>query len=260
MGSPQEFVRSYVEAWNNHDAPAVAQHLCAEGRYVDVPNQQQLAGDTLIEHLNDYFSNDHYRYEVIGDVLSNGKTIAFQYRVVPIDPTSGLPAWSGAEFIELDGEVAGKIFDYYRVPGSAPRRSDGLTGAGRRYAKSGLGQAAMGQLLESLRQAMEVDRIYLDPELSLPRLADTLGCSVNHLSQAINAGHKLSFFDYLNQFRVAEAARLLRQDDCRFPAVLDVALAVGFNSTSTFYTAFKKVTGQTPARYRRIRSRASTKK
>jgi AraC-like DNA-binding protein len=101
---------------------------------------------------------------------------------------------------------------------------------------------------------MEEDKVYLDPELSLPRLAEALGCSVNHLSQAINAGHNLSFFDYVNHYRVAEAARLLRQKDCRFPAVLDVALSVGFNSISTFYTAFKKSTGQTPAKYRRAKS------
>ncbi|MEM9397592.1 MAG: helix-turn-helix transcriptional regulator, partial [Pseudomonadota bacterium] len=63
--------------------------------------------------------------------------------------------------------------------------------------------------------------------------------------------YSMSFFDYINQFRVREAAHMLRQPDCRFPAILDVALSVGFNSTSTFYTAFKKETGQTPAKYRR---------
>jgi len=250
VGSPQEFVQSYMDAWNNHDAPAVAGHFCSDGRYVDVPSQQHLTGETLIDHLIDYFSNDHYRYEVIGDVLSNGRTIAFQYRVVPLDPSSGAQGWSGAEFIELEGEVAQEISDYYRVPGSESRRG-GLTPGGRRYAKSGLSEDAMTKLLGALKVAMEEEKVFLDPELSLPSLAEELNCSVNHLSQAINAGHNLSFFDYINQFRVAEAARMLRQKDCQFPAILDVALSVGFNSTSTFYTAFKKATGQTPAKYRR---------
>jgi AraC-like DNA-binding protein len=250
VSSAQDFVDSYIEAWNKQDAPAVAEHLCSDGLYVDVPGQQQLTGETLIEHLVDYFSNDHYRYEVIGDVLTNGNTIAFQYRVVSLDPSCGDQGWGGAEFIELDGDVAREINDYYRIPGTDSRRG-GLASTGRRYAKSGLGEEAMSELLAALTRAMEVDRVFLDPELSLPRLAQTLGCSVNHLSQAINAGHNLSFFDYINRFRVAEAAHILRKKDCQFPAILDVALSVGFNSTSTFYTAFKKATGQTPAKYRR---------
>jgi AraC-like DNA-binding protein len=217
---------------------------------VDVPGQKSLTGESLIEHLVEYFSNDEFRYEIVGDILSNGNTVAFQYRVVPRDPTSDAPGWGGAEFIVLDGDVAQQINDYYLIPGSNPGRGD-VSSGGRRYAKSGLSEVAMEDLLASLKQAMENDKAFLDPDLSLPRLAQTLGCSVNHLSQAINAGHNLSFFDYINRFRVAEAARMLRQKDCQFPAILDVALCVGFNSTSTFYTAFKKATGQTPASYRR---------
>jgi AraC-like DNA-binding protein len=246
----QDFVRSYLDAWNQHDAAGVAQHFRADGLYCDVPRQQQLAGEALIDHLTEYFSDDEYRYELVGDVMFNRDTMAFQYQVLPIHPGSGAEGWGGAEFIELHGDVARRVSDYYGAPGTQPGHS-APSANGRRYAKSGLSDDAMSDLLEALRRAMEVEKTYLDPELSLPRLAERLGCSVNHLSQAINAGHSMSFFDYINQFRVTEAARMLRQQDCRFPAILDVALSVGFNSTSTFYTAFKKATGQTPARYRR---------
>lgn len=249
MPSAKTFVESYLEAWNNHDAPAIGEHLCDDGGYIDVPRQRQMSRESLIEHLVEYFSDEQYGYEIVGDVLSNGDTVAFQYRVVPAIG-SGEPCWSGAEFIELEGDVARQITDYYRLPIDRPRRGDGGAN-GRRYAKSGLSDDAMEALLGALQQAMEEDRVFLDPELSLPRLAEHLGTSVNHLSQAINAGHSMSFFDYINQYRVAEAAQMLRQKQCRFPAILDVALSVGFNSTSTFYTAFKKATGQTPARYRR---------
>lgn len=251
MGAPQEFVRSYLDAWNRHDAERVAGHLCDGGLYCDVLRQERLAGDALVAHLIDYFSNDEYRYELIGDVLADTRNIAFQYRVIPLDPRSGAQGWSGAEFILLHNGVARRIDDYYRVPGADSRRP-GLSAQGRRYAKSGLSDDAMRRLLAALERAMETDKVFLDPDLSLPRLARQLGCSVNHLSQAINAGHSMSFFDYVNKFRVAEAAHMLRCRNCQFPAVLDIALSVGFNSTSTFYTAFKKATGQTPARYRRL--------
>jgi AraC-like DNA-binding protein len=78
-----------------------------------------------------------------------------------------------------------------------------------------------------------------------------MDCSVNHLSQAINAGFGVSFYDYVNGYRVRQAADILCCGDTESNGILDVALAVGFNSTSTFYAAFKKITGQTPAQYRR---------
>lgn len=250
MGLQQDFVKSYLEAWNQHDAGGIAGHLCSGGVYCDEPVQKQLSGDALITYLTEYFNNEQYRYEVIGDVLVNKNTMAFQYRVCTLDKHQEIPGWSGAEFIQLEGNVAKHITDYYRL--SIETTSRGKIGdPGRRYAKSGLSDDDMQQLLSALSCAMTDKQAYLDPELSLPSLAESLNCSVNHLSQAINSGHSMSFFDYINKYRVDAAAQMLRQKDCQFPAILDVALSVGFNSTSTFYTAFKKATGQTPAKYRR---------
>lgn len=252
MGAHEEFVKSYIAAWNNHDASGVANHLCSDGQYCDVPFKRELSGEELVSYLVEYFSSDQYHYELFGDVLANANTIAFQYRVVP--GSEAELGWSGAEFIILEGKAAQQINDYYRLPGVSGAR-DAIGETGKRYAKSGLSDDAMQSLLDALEAAMTRERVFLDPELSLPRLADRLGCSVNHLSQAINAGHSMSFFDYINRFRVTEAAKMLRSGECQFPAILDVALSVGFNSTSTFYTAFKKATGQTPAKYRRASDR-----
>jgi AraC-like DNA-binding protein len=50
---------------------------------------------------------------------------------------------------------------------------------------------------------------------------------------------------------VEAAIKLMQSDSRSREAILDIALEVGFNSTSTFYSAFRKVTGQTPGSYRR---------
>ena len=73
---------------------------------------------------------------------------------------------------------------------------------------------------------------------------------MNHVSQTINAGLQTTFFDYINQRRVEAAMKLMQSDASSREAILDIALEVGFNSTSTFYNAFRKVTGQTPGAYR----------
>lgn len=247
MGMYHEFVRSYMEAWNQHDPSQVANHLCPGGLYCDMTLQKRLAGTALIDYLADYFDNDNFRYELVGDVLIGANTVAFQYRASPIDGGPDSLCWQGAEFVEFSGDSAARISDYYRpLDLGAPS-----TQKSGRYAKSGLSDDAMNRLVTLLRKAMEEDQLYLDPDLSLPKLAEHLGCSVNHLSQAINAGHSMSFFDYINHYRVRAATEMLRNADGKAPAILTVALSVGFNSTSTFYTAFKKATGKTPARYRR---------
>ncbi len=249
MSAREYFVTSYIDAWNRHDAIAVAEHLSRDGCYCDVPLQREFGGKALIGYLEHYFDHEHYHYDLIGEVMTNGTTMAFQYRQRPVDASSGEPDWEGAEFIELADGGARRIQDYYRFPGDAGGESNRSRGAPR-YAKSALGDDAIRRLLSRLDCLMRQEKLYLDPNLSLPRLATEMGCSVNHLSQAINAGHGASFFNFINHFRVADARELLAQRDCRFPGVLDIALTVGFNSTSTFYTAFKKATGKTPARYR----------
>ena len=63
----------------------------------------------------------------------------------------------------------------------------------------------------------------------------------------------MSFFEYLNGYRIEFAKKLLSAPDSRSGAILNIAFTVGFNSNSAFYAAFKKCVGQTPAHYRRMR-------
>jgi AraC-like DNA-binding protein len=61
----------------------------------------------------------------------------------------------------------------------------------------------------------------------------------------------MNFFDFINQYRVEEAKKLLADVETK-RSILDIALMVGFNSTSTFYTAFKKFTGDSPVKFRKM--------
>lgn len=255
---PAEFVASYLDAWNRMDSRAIADHLAENGTYLDIPDQHNMSRQELIEHLDELFQEDANYYELTGEVLVGENTIAFQYKVRPrgsasdSDPSE---TWHGAEFVTLNSGVAVEIADYYEQRGIPSPQSPlaDATGASRvqRYAKSGLSIKQMDEVKGRLASLMETEQLYLRPDLTLPELADALECSVNHVSQAINAGFGMSFFDYLNQYRVKDAMRLLCPAGNSAPTVLSVALEVGFNSTSTFYVAFKKVTGKTPAQYRR---------
>ncbi len=103
----------------------------------------------------------------------------------------------------------------------------------------------------------EVDRYilenqkFIDPLLSLEELSEELGMGTSSLSKLINAHAGNNFSDYINKYRVEQAKQLL--GDHRFSAytIVAIGLECGFNSKSTFYSAFKKFTGQTPATYRK---------
>ena len=253
-----QFVESYLAAWNHHDPQAVADHISDKGIYYDVPEKLALTHDELIDMLRGFFSEYRHRYELIGEILTGNNTVAYQYREIPDSRTTdsaSSDAIRGAEFMTLRGDAVMTIADYYEVPGaSRPANLEELTPRKTqrpKYAKSGLADEQLLDLKVRLETVMRGQQVYLQPDLTLPKLAQRVGCSPNHLSQVINSGFGMSFFDYLNQYRVDHAKQFLTQAAGHRGAILNVAFKVGFNSNSAFYCAFKKLVGQTPAQYRR---------
>ncbi|WP_269791366.1 helix-turn-helix domain-containing protein [Stenotrophomonas sp. Iso1] len=102
--------------------------------------------------------------------------------------------------------------------------------------------------LQALAALMAQERLHLDPGLTLPRLARRLGMPQTRLSQLLNDNNQTSFKQYLAQLRVVEAKVLLRQSPTK--PLEAVAEEAGFQSMSTFHSAFKKWEGVTPAAFR----------
>jgi len=259
-----KFVESYIDAWNHHDPKGVADHLTADGVYCDIPENVQRTHDELVTTLVDFFSAHRHRYELIGEILKCRDTIAFQYQAHPTKNNGNgkhSDFYFGAEFMTLHGDVAMTITDYYDSPDSA--RSSNIANIrsrespGNKYAKSGLSSEQLLDHKNRLDQIMNSQQAYLRSDLTLPNLTELVGCSVNHLSQVINSGFGMSFFDYLNQYRIEHAKVLLSELNGQSNAILNIAFTVGFNSNSAFYAAFKKYVGQTPAQYRRTQLRKS---
>ena len=94
---------------------------------------------------------------------------------------------------------------------------------------------------------------YLDPYFSLDKLSEELNLSSSSLSKAINTNSDTNFSDFINSFRVAQVKELLASDQYSSYTIAAMGLECGFNSKSTFYSAFKKTTGITPVQYRRQR-------
>ncbi|MYN00633.1 helix-turn-helix domain-containing protein [Pseudoduganella sp. DS3] len=103
-------------------------------------------------------------------------------------------------------------------------------------------------LISSLDEVMRGQQLYLNPNLNLALLAKKVGNLQTTVSQVINDNLGKSFNQYINEFRIQHAKDLLQRESHLNMEL--VAERSGFNSNSTFFAAFKKVTGQTPASFR----------
>jgi len=101
-----------------------------------------------------------------------------------------------------------------------------------------------------IREDLVQNRKYLDPDLTLEKLAKEQLVSSGHLSRIINLYGNRSFNDFINELRVEQAKTFLSDSEYSPYTIVSIGLECGFNSKSTFYSAFKKFTSQTPSQYR----------
>ena len=117
-----------------------------------------------------------------------------------------------------------------------------------KYQKSALSDEQATEIANKVNRFMGEQKAYLDPNLSLQKLAKSINTTTNYLSQTLNEKLDLSFFDYVNKHRIEAASEQLINSKI---SVLDIAMEVGFNSKSSFYSAFKKATNMTPSEFRK---------
>lgn len=103
--------------------------------------------------------------------------------------------------------------------------------------------------VEQIETLMQ-EKYYLEPELSLPKMAEKIGISQHMLSMLINENYKQNFSDFVNTYRVKEAATMLSSPDSKQYKIASIAYDCGFNTLSAFNLAFKKQYNITPSEYR----------
>ncbi len=101
-----------------------------------------------------------------------------------------------------------------------------------------------------LKRAMEANQYYQDPDLSLNSLAEKLRLQPHELSRVVNTVFKKGFPDFINEYRVLEAARKMQDPAYDNMTLLGIAFEAGFNSKTTFNRIFKQMTGKSPTEYK----------
>ena len=96
---------------------------------------------------------------------------------------------------------------------------------------------------------MKEKELYKESNIKLPSIAKQIQVSPHKLSQLLNDNIGKSFASFINDFRILEAKRLLKENN---QITLEaIGFEAGFSSKSSFYATFKRVVGQTPAEFQR---------
>ena len=105
--------------------------------------------------------------------------------------------------------------------------------------------------LLKLKTYMIEEKPFLNPSLTIQDISNAIEIPVRDLSLLIN--HKLEqhFYDFVNSYRIENAMTILKDTTKNKVTILEILYDVGFNSKSSFNTAFKKHTRTTPTAYRK---------
>lgn len=97
-------------------------------------------------------------------------------------------------------------------------------------------------------ECINVEKVFLDPKLTLTELALKVGTNRTYMSNYINRELGKTFFDFINSLRLDYATELLLSDNLTLEVVAERS---GFNSLSTFRRYFIHVHNCSPTAYKR---------
>ncbi|OSY88579.1 hypothetical protein WH52_05495 [Tenacibaculum holothuriorum] len=118
----------------------------------------------------------------------------------------------------------------------------------QKYAAKKIEDTEATELIDKLRILIEKDELYKNSDIKLQKVAKELQLTSHKLSQLLNDNLGKSFSVFINDYRVEEAKKLLKESD---KLTLEaIGYEAGFSSKSNFYATFKKVVGKTPSEYK----------
>lgn len=103
-------------------------------------------------------------------------------------------------------------------------------------------------LYQIILHRLETKRLYIDPLFSIHDLCNELKRNRKIISKCIKEQGNISFTVLVNQYRVNEARRLIREKGTE-QTLNEIAEMAGFNNRITFYRCFKDSTGFSPSAY-----------
>lgn len=173
-------------------------------------------------------------YSIYADIL----IVVFIYSVA-------IAHWKNAKLFKID-QLKGTSASIESLPAET---SDTKSINNNNGSSGALDVSTRKALADSVNEYMQMQKPYLDNKLTLSGLAEAIGLSNHHLSEVLNQQEGKNFYQFVNEYRIQHLLKLLEKDQSS--TVLDLAMASGFSSKSTFNAVFKQFTGKTPSQFRK---------
>jgi len=127
---------------------------------------------------------------------------------------------------------------------------DSVVSETAKYSKQNIDTEKQNEYLEKLKQHMITNKPYLNENLTIRDLSLEINIPIHHISLVINNLLNKNFYTFINEYRVQEAINILSDPANNDANILSIAFRSGFNSKTTFNSAFRKILGMTPTTYR----------
>jgi len=141
----------------------------------------------------------------------------------------------------------------YKEPEIIPEHNGSV-----KYQRSGLKKKDVARYISKIEEYMQKEKPYLDRELTIYDLSESLDIPRHFLSEVINEHMGKNFYNLVNEYRVKEVKQRLKDPKYKNLTILAIAYDSGFNAKSSFNTIFKEKTGMTPSEYlKKVSARSS---
>ncbi len=120
-----------------------------------------------------------------------------------------------------------------------------------KYKNSKLNKETIVNYKTDLISSMEIDKLYLNGKLSIQDVSEKLNIPRQYISEVLNEYMNTNFQDFINEYRVEEFIKRLKNDQNSQFTLLGIATEVGFSSKSSFNATFKKFKGVTPTQFKK---------
>lgn len=120
-----------------------------------------------------------------------------------------------------------------------------------KYSGSSLDSKTSKKIMESVRRLMDEEELFLESTISLDALSKKLNTAPREVSQAINENTQQNFSEFINNYRINKAKKLLIASEYLREKIATIAYDCGFGNVTSFNLAFKAATQLTPSQYRK---------